>query len=228
MERMRFGGQRVPGFGIGDTLQLVKGARYAATLNLSPTESAELSLPFVDADARVKEKLSSVGFTNVTVDLPNKRVEGTWGGSDQTVALPDEITGVRQLSAPVVPAQQQAALPPPPTVPIPAPPGHHKVVPPAAVAAATTIEFPDQYGNFYSGVAPPAAATALPPPPTSPATPLPPPPASTIVPPPPPDDKKPDLIGWVRANPGITIGAAAAGVVALVLIARPRMVYATA
>jgi len=226
MERMRFGGQRVPGFGIGDTLQLVKGARYAATLNLSPTESAELSLPFVDADARVKEKLTSVGFTNVTVDLPNKRVEGTWGGSDQTVALPDEITGVRQLSAPVVPAQQQAALPPPPTVPIPAPPGHHKVAPPAA---ATTIEFPDQYGNFYSGVAPSAAAaTALPPPPTSPVTPLPPPPASTIVPPPPPDDKKPDLIGWVRANPGITIGAAAAGVVALVLIARPRMVYATA
>lgn len=88
------GGRRVPGFGLGEALQLVKGVRYAGTLNLSWTESA------LATDALVAEKFTSAGFTNVMVDMPNKHVEGTWSRNDQTVVLPDQITSVHRLDTP--------------------------------------------------------------------------------------------------------------------------------
>ena len=69
--------------------QLVKNAQYAAALNLSWVENA------MATDAIVALKFTDVGFTSVTVDLPNRRVEGIWSGDDgQTVTLPDEVFAV--------------------------------------------------------------------------------------------------------------------------------------
>jgi hypothetical protein len=69
--------------------QLTKGAQYAASLKLSWSENAFAT------DALVAEKFTAAGFTNVTVDLPNKRVEGVWSGDDaDDVTLPSEVTSV--------------------------------------------------------------------------------------------------------------------------------------
>jgi len=179
MERIRLSGHHVAGFGVGaETLQLVKGTRYAGTLNLSWSESA------LATDALIAEKLTSAGFTNVTVDLPNKHVEGTWVRDNQTVTLPDQITAVQQISAPTGQLQQ--------------------------AAAATDVTLP-----------PPSSVNQPPPPETPPELP---PPSSAVQSPTP--HLKPGLLGWIKANPGITIGAVAAGAVVLAYVARPRVIYA--
>ena len=68
--------------------QLVKGTQYAAALKLSWSENE-----FATNDL-VAKKFTDVGFTSVTVDLPNKRVEGVWSGDDQVADLPPEVTTV--------------------------------------------------------------------------------------------------------------------------------------
>ena len=68
--------------------QLTSGTQYAAALKLSWSESEFAT------DAIVAKKFNDVGVTSVTVDLPNKRVEGVWSGDDQTVTLPDEVSTV--------------------------------------------------------------------------------------------------------------------------------------
>ncbi len=121
MERIQFGRRQVAGFGFGVApiwvaleapFRLVKNTRYRATLNL----------PWYATDALVTEKLASVGFTNVTIDSPNKRAEGTWSKDDQTVTLPDEVTAVWRLeSSPsdsvTPPSSEPPALPEPPPAP---------------------------------------------------------------------------------------------------------------
>ena len=73
--------------------QLVKDTQYAADLKLSWAERA------LATDALVAAKFTAVGFTNVTVDLPNRRVEGIWSGNDEVVTLPDEVDTVWEWKA---------------------------------------------------------------------------------------------------------------------------------
>jgi hypothetical protein len=68
--------------------QLTSGTLYAASLDLSFVEKLAAT------DAIVAQKFTDVGFTGVTVDLPNKRVEGTWSGDSQEVTLPGEVQTV--------------------------------------------------------------------------------------------------------------------------------------
>lgn len=171
MEHIQFGDRRVAGFGVGDAwvaltapYQLVKNTRYKATVDL----------PWYLTDALVTEKLTSKGFTNVTIDSPNKRVEATWSGDDQAVTLPKEITAVWRLepspselvtppastpSEPVVPppppvvvarprptVARPAVVPPPPVVVTMPPPS-----PPADLPVVDSgIEFPDTQAQFQT------------------------------------------------------------------------------
>ena len=68
--------------------QLTNGTQYAASLDLSFVEKLAAT------DAIVAQKFTDVGFTGVTVDLPNKRVEGTWSGDSEAVTLPSEVSEV--------------------------------------------------------------------------------------------------------------------------------------
>jgi hypothetical protein len=68
---------------------LVKGAQYAADLKLDWEEKL-LATP-----TAVSDKFAAVGFTNLTVNLSDFRVEGTWEGkSVDSVTLPPEVTTV--------------------------------------------------------------------------------------------------------------------------------------
>jgi hypothetical protein len=68
--------------------QLVNGAHYAASLQLTWLERAAATT------ALVRSKFEEAGFTEVTVDLINMQVEGVWNGQTETVELPSEVSAV--------------------------------------------------------------------------------------------------------------------------------------
>lgn len=68
--------------------ELTPGTQYAAALNLDWEEKVLAN------DENVTKKFTDAGFTNVQVDLPNKRVTGTWSGTDEEATLPSEVSTV--------------------------------------------------------------------------------------------------------------------------------------
>ena len=140
---MHLGGRPVVGFGLGAWVvleapfRLVRNTRYAATINLSWAEST------IATNALVAEKFTSKGFTGVTVDLPNKRVEGTWSGNDQTVILPEQVTAVWRLEPPSSdPITPPIATPPPIATSQPPPIAAASEPPPIAATTPPSPETP--------------------------------------------------------------------------------------
>ena len=66
---------------------------------LTPAQFTSMFNPTNAQADSVATYLRQQGFTNVTVDLPNKRVEGTWSGEDQEVVLPEEVVTVWRWEA---------------------------------------------------------------------------------------------------------------------------------
>jgi len=145
------GGRPVAGFGVGDwtpltaPYQLKSGTRYAATIELSWAEKA------IATDTDVADKFKSAGFTDVTVDLPNKRAEGTWSGEDRVVTLPSEITEVWQSStdSPAATAPEPPAAPAAPeSAPEPPVPPADTTPEPATSAVIKPSAPGERTGNF--------------------------------------------------------------------------------
>jgi hypothetical protein len=145
------GGRPVAGFGVGDwtpltaPYQLKSGTRYAATIELSWAEKA------IATDTDVADKFKSAGFTDVTVDLPNKRAEGTWSGEDRVVTLPSEIAEVWQSStdSPAATAPEPPAAPAAPeSAPEPPVPPADTTPEPATSAVIKPSAPGERTGNF--------------------------------------------------------------------------------
>ena len=75
------------------TFTVRHGRRYRATIHLGFWEQ-------VASNVQVAEKLQAAGFVDVDVrgSGHDRLAEGTWPGADTTAEVPDEVTGVTEIT----------------------------------------------------------------------------------------------------------------------------------